>query len=496
MSTEPLTILWVDAKTDHTTHLATVLEAETKAGVFVEPKPIQALARAQKQEIDLCLINIQYTQQSMPDFISRLKEIDPSVVIAVAVPENQRQELIQALTAGAHFHICLPYEHEEVVLVSTRGLKHRELVHLAGRSRPSLRQSDGFHGIIGISASMRRLFDFIERIAVHDQEAVLIQGERGTGKELVAKTIHDLSPRAGQRFLAVNCGTALNEHLEDDLFGSAQGTKSGTDRHQTGRIALPDQGTLFLDEIESLQYPLQSKLQQLLEAKEIDPLQASTPAPVNVRVIAATDTDLEKAVQEGRFRQDLYHRLSMAPLNIPPLRDRPEDIPALVQTFIMMYNRGVKFGVQGFSTQAMHALQSYSWPGNVRELENLVQRMCILHCNQTVHVEDLPPKYRGSRRSDRPVTSASSIHDPANLDFYARMSQLEDQLILNALQQAKGNKKQAAQILNMKRTTLLEKIKKKKLGPALQDMMKKNASSASDSSHVISNRGNSAPVSS
>ena len=234
----------------------------------------------------------------------------------------------------------------------------------------------------------------------------------------------------------------------------------------------------------------------LLEAKEIDPLQASTPAPVNVRVIAATDTDLEKAVQEGRFRQDLYHRLSMAPLNIPPLRDRPEDIPALVQTFIMMYNRGVKFGVQGFSTQAMHALQSYSWPGNVRELENLVQRMCILHCNQTVHVEDLPPKYRGSRRSDRPVTSASSIHDPANLDFYARMSQLEDQLILNALQQAKGNKKQAAQILNMKRTTLLEKIKKKKLGPALQDMMKKNASSASDSSHVISNRGNSAPVSS
>ncbi|MGM0758530.1 MAG: sigma-54-dependent transcriptional regulator [Thermodesulfobacteriota bacterium] len=492
MSTEPLTILWVDAKTEYTTHLATVLEAETKAGVFVEPKPIQALARAQKQEIDLCLINIQYTEQSMPDFIPRLKEIDPSVVIAVAVPENQRQELIQALTAGAHFHICLPYDHEEVVLVSTRGLKHRELVHLAGRSRPSLRQSDGFHGIIGISASMRRLFDFIERIAVHDQEAVLIQGEPGTGKELVAKTIHDLSPRAGQRFLAINCGTALDEQLEGELFGPVKGTSSGTDHHRTGRIAIPDQGTLFLDEIESLQHPLQSKILQLLQAKEVEPLEDSA----KVRVIAATDINLEKAVQEGRFRQDLYHRLSMAPLNIPPLRDRPEDIPALVQTFVMMYNRGVKFGVQRFSTQAMHSLQSYSWPGNVRELENLVQRMCILHCNQTVHVQDLPPKYRGARRSDRPVTSASSIHDPANLDFYTRMSQLEDQLILNALQQAKGNKKQAAQILNMKRTTLLEKIKKKKLGPALEAMMKKNAPSAHDCPQVSSSRNNSTPVSS
>lgn len=484
MSTDPLTILWVDAASEQSTQLIPVLESETRAGVIYETNPEQALTVAQQQEVDLCLINLPYVHKSMPDFISRLKELDPTVVSVVAVHPAQRQELIHALSSGAHFHIFLPYDQMELVLVVIRGLKHRELLLQAGRSRPSIRQSDGFHGIIGVSTSMRHLFDLIERIAVHDQGTVLIQGESGTGKELVARAIHELSPRSGQRFMAINCAAIPDELLESELFGYEKGAFTGADQPKKGRIALANQGTVFLDEIGDMKLSLQSKILRILQEQEIEPVGANSPISVNVRVIAATHTNLEQAVQEGHFRQDLYYRLSVVPITIPPLRERPEDIPALVNTFIMMYNRGVKFGVQQFSTQAMQALQAYPWPGNVRELENLVQRMCILHCEQTVHLKDLPPKYRGNRRTDQPASITSSAQNIGSLDFYSRMSELEDQLILHALRQSRGNKKLAAQILNMKRTTLLEKIKKKKLSPTLEQMLKKNkASQATYSNH-------------
>lgn len=485
MSTQPLTILWVDEVSDQTRYLASVLESETRAGVLLEPDPVQALNLAQNQEIDLCLINLSLTQLSLPDFIPRLKEIDPTIVTIVAVTSGQRQELVQALSAGAHFHLFLPYEHAEVVLVATRGLKHRELLLQAGRSRPSLRQSDGFHGIIGVSTSMRRVFDLIERIAAHDQGTVLIQGESGTGKELVARAIHDLSPRAGQPFMTVNCAAIPDELLESEFFGYEKGAFTGADQSKKGRIALADQGTVFLDEIGDMKLSLQSKILRVLQEQEVEPVGAGSPVPVNVRIIAATHANLDQAVQEGRFRQDLYYRLSVVPLNIPALRERPEDIPALVNTFIMMYNRGVKFGVQRFSNQAIQALQAYPWPGNIRELENLVQRMCILHCEQTVHLGDLPPKYRGYRRSDRQTSITSAAQNMGNIDFYSRMSELEDQLIMHALRQSKGNKKLAAQLLNMKRTTLLEKIKKKKLGPVLDQMLKKNSSSPANVTKVM-----------
>jgi transcriptional regulator with PAS, ATPase and Fis domain len=276
--------------------------------------------------------------------------------------------------------------------------------------------------------------------------------------------------------MIINCVAIPENLLESELFGYEKGAFTGADQAKKGRIALANHGTVFLDEIADMKLSLQSKILRVLQEQEIEPVGAASPMSVNVRVIAATHTNLDQAVQENRFRQDLYYRLSVVPLTIPPLRERPEDIPALVNTFIMMYNRGVKFGVQRFSAQAMQALQTYPWPGNVRELENLVQRMCILHYEHTVQSGDLPPKYRGFRRSDQPSSITSSTQNMGSLDFYSRMSELEDQLILHALRRSKGNKKMAAQILNMKRTTLLEKIKKKKLGPVLEEMLKKNAS--------------------
>ncbi|WP_051564470.1 sigma-54-dependent transcriptional regulator [Desulfovermiculus halophilus] len=260
MSNEPLTILWVDSLSEQTRNLSSVIETEIRAGVILEGDPGHALETVEKQEVDLCLVNLRYVQSTVPDFIPKLKDMDPTVVIVVAVTPDQRRELTQALSAGAHFQLFLPYEQAELLLIITRGLKHRELLQQASRTRPSLRQSDGFHGIIGVSTSMRRLFDLIERVAAHDQGTVLIQGESGTGKELVARAIHELSPRAGQRFVAINCAAIPDDLLESELFGYEKGAFTGADQAKKGRIALANHGTVFLDEIADMKLSLQSKI--------------------------------------------------------------------------------------------------------------------------------------------------------------------------------------------------------------------------------------------
>ncbi len=343
-----------------------------------------------------------------------------------------------------------------------------------------------FHGIIGRSPVMQQLFDLIGKLAEDDQSTVLIQGESGTGKELVAKAIHRHSPRKKNNFVPINCAAIPEDLLESELFGYAKGAFTGANSAKTGRIEYADGGSLFLDEIGDMKPLLQAKLLRVLQEREFEPVGGLKPIPVDVRVIAATHRNLEQMVEEGKFREDLYYRLSVIPVNIPPLRDRREDIPHLIDHFIKTGQERQKKMVSGFDLAAMEALCSYLWKGNVRELENLIQHMSILHGGRQVHYDDLPEKYRGQagQRPDEPLReqedanvsvpeqlllfsgappAGKTVWDDNGVDFKGLVNEFETQLIIKALQATGGNKKEAARLLGLKRTTLLEKIKKKEL---------------------------------
>ncbi len=343
-----------------------------------------------------------------------------------------------------------------------------------------------FQGIIGNCPKMRNLFDLISKLADDDLSTVLIQGESGTGKELVAKAIHNRSPRATNNFVPVNCAAIPDELLESELFGHTRGAFTGAAQAKIGRIEYADKGTLFLDEIGDMKPVLQAKLLRVLQEREFEPVGGLKPTPVNVRVLAATHCNLEQMVDEGRFREDLYYRLSVIPVSIPPLRERKEDLPILITHFIKSIGKQRNKPLQGFDKQAMQALLTCNWRGNVRELENLIQHMTVLYSGGTVTFTDLPEKYQNlsddqtmespcSRQQDPGVTapeqlslfSAAPVADQTwsdeGVDFKGLVNDFETQLILQALQMTDGNKKEAARILNLKRTTLLEKIKKKNL---------------------------------
>lgn len=339
---------------------------------------------------------------------------------------------------------------------------------------------------------MQQLFKLIEKLAEDDLSTVLIQGESGTGKELVAKAIHQHSERKDKNFVPVNCAAIPEDLLESELFGYTKGAFTGATGTKVGRIEYANGGSLFLDEIGDMKPVLQAKLLRVLQEREFEPVGGLKPVPVDVRVIAATHRNLEELVNEGKFREDLYYRLSVVPVAIPPLRERKEDIPLLVDHFIKNFAKTRKKSVLGFDLAAMQTLTQIGWRGNVRELENLVQHMTILHSGSNVSYSDLPEKYRNDSSDfgqpmapaetaspQQPLPAGSPEQLPLfskntqqvrqeswpdeGIDFNALVNDFETQLIVQALKITEGNKKEAARILNLKRTTLLEKIKKKEL---------------------------------
>lgn len=330
---------------------------------------------------------------------------------------------------------------------------------------------------------MLELFELISCVAEEGESTVLVQGESGTGKELIARAIHENSPRKNGHFVPVNCAAIPDELLESELFGYVKGAFTGAQQSKIGRVQFADGGTLFLDEIGDMKPILQAKLLRVLQEREVEQVGGVRPIKVDVRVIAATHQNLEKLVADGQFREDLYYRLAVIPLQAPPLRERKEDIPILIEKFIVQFSRRKSDRPTSLDPVAMRSLQGYAWPGNVRELENLIQRLVILHRGKRVTLRELPEKYRAEPVPEeelpqrlpaetlvREIEGAESVVAPpeaewtdAGLDFNSLISDFEDKLIMQALSRTGGNKKEAARLLNLKRTTLIEKIKKKNL---------------------------------
>jgi len=334
----------------------------------------------------------------------------------------------------------------------------------------------GFAGMIGSSPQMVELFELISCVAEEGDSTVLIQGESGTGKELIARAVHENSPRKNAHFVPVNCAAIPDELLESELFGYVKGAFTGAQQAKIGRVQFADGGTLFLDEIGDMKPSLQAKLLRVLQEREVEQVGGVKPNKVDVRVIAATHQNLEALVADGRFREDLYYRLAVIPLQAPPLRERKDDIVFLIENFIERFSRRKTDKKISIDPLAMQSLCAYGWPGNVRELENLVQRLVILHRGKKVTLQELPEKYRCEgllpvQEVEAPVPSVAPLQPAppeihwteSGIDFNQLISDFEDQLIMAAISHTSGNKKEAATLLNLKRTTLIEKIKKKNL---------------------------------
>lgn len=431
--------------------------------VFQACDAIEALEKIESENIDLVVTDVMMPKVNGLEFIKRVKAVRPDIVAIVYSAFGNSVMTSNLLKAGAFFYLEKPFDLEELDQIIQRGFEHYELQSKCYSGTPAVRNRSRIK-MIGESPKMLALFELIEKVADSDS-TVLIQGESGTGKELVAQSIHELSSRKNRNFVPVNCGAIPDELLESELFGHVKGSFTGAIANRVGRFELADKGTLFLDEIGDMKSNLQVKLLRVLQNRELEPVGASRSRKIDTRIIAATNQDLDKLVEDKVFREDLFYRLSVIPIVIPPLRERKEDIPLLIDSFIQKFNRENRRDVKGFDREAMEALCAFEWPGNIRELENLVERMVILKGNGMVTLADLPDKYRGKTEN----TNLKAVPLPIDgICLSSLVEEFENRLIIQALEKTGGNKKEAATLLNLKRTTFIEKLKKKKmLSPCL-----------------------------
>jgi DNA-binding NtrC family response regulator len=421
----------------------------------------EALAIATAQPIDLVLADVRMPGLNGLELVRQLHEIHPDLPCIVVTGFGGPEQSIEALRAGAFWYLEKPFDRGQLDAVRKlveQAIEHGRLKAENRALQRELRSRYRFENVIGASPALRGVLDLVAKVAETDS-TVLITGESGTGKELIARALHYNSRRAERRLVTVNCGAIPEELLESELFGHVRGAFTSAVSQREGRFSLANGGTIFLDEIGDMSPNLQVKLLRVLQDRTFEPVGSSKSMTVDVRVVAATNQDLERAIREGRFREDLYYRLNVIPIEVPPLRERRDDIPLLAQHFldVMHQERGTR--VDSISDEAVALLCRHDWPGNVRELENLIERLSVLRGEGEIRVEDLPANLRGR---SAPALAAPSIPD-SGLDFRAVVDHFESELIRQALEQTQGNKNRAAQLLGLNRTTLLEKIKKKGL---------------------------------
>jgi len=413
-----------------------------------------------EKPFDLAIIDMNLPDGNGLDLISEIKTISPATQVIVLTGFASIDSAVQATQKGAFHFLTKPFNVEELMSLIDKALAHKSLEQENKQLRSELGTRYQFSQIIGESEGLRHCLSLVERVANSDS-TVLVTGESGTGKELIARAIHYNSSRAKNPFIAINCGAIPSELLESELFGHVKGAFTGAISNRIGRFEMADEGTLFLDEIGDLDPHLQVKILRALQERSFEPVGATKSVKMNVRVITATNIDLDKAVRDGNFREDLYYRLNVIPIVIPALRERKTDIPILLNHFMIQFNKNKTQTLTGFSPEALRCLVSYSWPGNIRELENLIERLSILKGSGSVEVSDLPPKYRSLAAS---FAETGAVEIPENgLDFNTAVDQFENALILKALEKTGWNKNQAALLLRLNRTTLVEKMKKKGL---------------------------------
>ena len=424
------------------------------------PIATEALAALESgMEAEAIVSDIKMPQMDGLEFTARVKSRRPEIPVVLITAFGSIETAIDAMKRGAFHYVVKPFKLAEMGVNVERAVEHRRLMRDNAALRSELHKSHslgGMGGVIGKSPAMRQVFDLVARVSQATAN-VLVTGESGTGKEMVARAIHETGPRAKKPFVAINC-TAIPENLlESELFGHAKGSFTGAIQRKRGLFDEAQGGTLFLDEIGDMDVSLQSKLLRVIQEKKVRAVGENIARDVDVRIIAATHKDLKSAIKDGRFREDLYYRLSVIPILIPPLRNRPDDIPALAETFLRKFAAANNSKIHGFTKRAMTKLMGRRWEGNVRELENLIERATVLCSGPLIDEADIPSP--DAATGEQFFTGATGD--------YPTVDQLEERYIRLVMEKTAGRKDKASQILGMNRRTLYRKLKQ--LGLALGD---------------------------
>ncbi|HUR80033.1 MAG TPA: sigma-54 dependent transcriptional regulator [Thermoanaerobaculia bacterium] len=415
----------------------------------------EALSVLDAEEVDLAILDVMLPGISGIDTLRAIRIANPTLPVIVITAFSSIDGAIEAMKHGAFHYIPKPFKNEEVVLTFNKALEQRRLSSENERLKEELSEKYAYSNIIGKSEIMRKVFDLI-RLAAPSRSNILVQGESGTGKELVAKAIHHASPRARNAFVTVNSGSLPPELLESSLFGHMKGAFTGAIATKRGLFEVADDGSIFLDEIGNINLETQAKLLRVIQEKEFMRLGSVETVKVDVRIIAATNADLQKLMAEQRFREDLYYRLNVITIQLPPLRRRREDIPLLVQHFLQKYSEENRRKVREVTPDAMRILMDHAWPGNVRELENTIERAVVLCTGDRITPELLPDYLRYPTRTDQPAT----VVPAEGISLKDAVSNYERTMILQSLELANGVQKRAAELLQVKPSTLNEMMKR------------------------------------
>ena len=412
----------------------------------------QALAFLERNPRDLVLTDLRMPGLSGIELLERIKEAYPEVVVILVTAFGTIESAVEAMKHGAYDYVIKPVNAEALKLVLSRALEHHSLQEEVRNLRSAIDRKFGFENIVGRAKPLLAMLDAAAR-AAESASTVLIRGETGTGKELLAKAIHFNSPRRDKPFMVINCGAIPRELLESELFGHMKGSFTGAVASKKGRIEMADGGSLFLDEIGEMPIELQVKLLRLLQEREIEKIGAAQPIKVDVRIIAATHRNLQAMVEDGTFREDLYYRLAVIPLRLPPLRERTGDIPELVTLFFRKFQERMNRFDLKLPPALLPYFTTHRWPGNVRELENVIERLVVLAPGEEITVNDLPEFLRQAK----PALDAIQLElPPEGISLEA----VEKELILRALQKFNWNQTKAAEYLDISRKVLIYRMEK------------------------------------
>ena len=442
--------------------------SEIAAGRGFSPHAVGTVEAAREylrgNSTDLLLLDLKSPNGEGIELLDEVKTLQSDTSIVVMTAFATVTSAVEVMRTGATDYLTKPFAMEELAAVLDRTATRRQLNSDSRKLRERLRSQQNLGTIIGQSPEMDKLYRILSKVA-HSSHPVMILGESGTGKELVARSIHGNGPNALKPFLPVDCGSLVPTLVESELFGYVKGAFPGANRNKDGLLVAAEEGTVFLDEVGELPLELQAKLLRALQEREVRPVGASTRVPIRARTLAATNRDLTVMVEQGRFRKDLFYRLNVVSLKIPPLRERRQDIPLLTAHFLERIGKeyGKKFEL---GDEALRVLAEYDWPGNVRELENALERACSFASGDTVQLGDLPTQLQDFRMQQRRVTVPlrETLQAAAAQPGVTSLAEMEKQAILDTIRRLKGDKLQAARLLGIGKTTLYRKLKEYNIG--------------------------------
>jgi two-component system NtrC family response regulator len=457
------TILIVDDEKNYLTILSAVLEDEGFE-VLTALGGREALEVHKTSDLDLILTDMKMPEMDGIELLERIKSVDPDLPVIMMTAHGTVDKAVEAMQKGAYTYVLKPFDNERLIIYVQKAISMYQVVKENRRLRDAVESQYHFGNIIGKSKKMREIFDAIQKVAP-TSATVLIEGESGTGKELVARSIHFNSHRREKPFVAVNCSALAESLLESELFGHERGAFTGAVATKKGRFELADGGTLFLDEIGELSQNLQVKLLRVLQEKVFERVGGVRTISVDIRIIAATNKDLQHEMQAGRFREDLYYRLNVVHIALPSLKERQEDIHLLVNHFIKKYatERQSDAPVKGVDQEVDRLFYNYSWPGNIRELENIIERVMILSPGETIRASDLPKEFTDSVHNTLHMEGI-----PADAKLYETLAMIEKAMIERALKISDNVQAHAAALLGIGKSGLNQKIKKYNLDTELK----------------------------